>query len=1154
MDPFTKRMLERAKARREKLDTQLSNAGHEIRPRRSPLKDANAIVLQASRQYSYKINPPSSIKNAKSFNPFPELSSSLNTTTNSTQESFNITTESSFKAPGTPEKSKKCSEEVTNKENGSQMMSSVKSKLERLGKLYSDDESRELSSPIHRTEETFSAEESSIDEYKSTKRHGARLDRLAALASTINNWEDDLSHPQLVKKDESKAEKIQAQINDKVKGVSAECQPSTSGYSRWKSNGNSGKNSDSNLTRNFKWDKKIITNLEPKTPEKTPEKSVGVEKRVDIPKLLSKTPDKGDRNSNTSSSSGNRSGNRFGGYSGSSKNIITSPGSVLSKASLFESKSVATKAKDPAEMSLSERMALFERNKGEALIPKAPLTLSVPTNKLQEPSKSFNQSGKNDSLNKSVMKSKELFEKGLPKQELENDILRDTQTERQKELTMLRSRFNKNKESVQVAAESCIRPRKNSENTANGSPKNSPVCPVKPTPASDHIPVPPPLPQGSTTPKKQEEKVSAKRQVIRSPSQSQHQSKQAVSEVKRFKVSLSKAEHLYPDLSGLTESTDTDTTDGEFTIASTEPDTVTLEEGSDKSDSDFDTDDYTQEEGNTSFETSILKVVTRQTIANKRQIESDAESSTSDISVLDEMDEYLDECLANQESHGPTPPKLNREAASPSTASSSFKYSAGFRSPIKVTSRSSIKNQPYIVEGDNHVPLMYSLSSYRRQQSTPNKTPVKQVSKLAMDESREIEPQAHGISQEASLVGDKIKRLMDEVCKQQTIIGQASQALNLCTATVEFSGSREQVEGERLLLIATHRRQAALNEIQRLKIEGTLRPAVPGESIVQESGSLTISALTLPLKKDYHGNRDMCLHFLCLIRHLDVIIATPVVQAELGDSCCRFPSTLKLDNLYSDFKITIEVYSLETRAEILPHEIKYHIHTNIGHNGSGASSKKAGGKTPKKLQKQEKLIMPSVQSPAGPGAVRSPAFALSGYVVFSLREVNRQQFTLNKVPRNSSLEGHLQMHVSCELSIAVEHRGFLTMFEDVSGFGAWHRRWCLLKGDTLSYWKYPDDERKKTPIGSIELQGVVTNNVGLVSRDICARPNTFLLETVRPTQPGDEESMIVIKNGPLTTIKHLLSADTKEERLEWCSKLNKTLNLIRAWGGGTPGY
>lgn len=55
---------------------------------------------------------------------------------------------------------------------------------------------------------------------------------------------------------------------------------------------------------------------------------------------------------------------------------------------------------------------------------------------------------------------------------------------------------------------------------------------------------------------------------------------------------------------------------------------------------------------------------------------------------------------------------------------------------------------------------------------------------------------------ERALVQDKIKSLQEEVCKQQTIIGQASQALNFCMSTIEFSGSREQVEGESVLLVA----------------------------------------------------------------------------------------------------------------------------------------------------------------------------------------------------------------------------------------------------------------------------------------------------------------------------------------------------------------
>lgn len=74
-------MLERAKARREKLDTQLSNAGHEIK-RRSPLKEAT-------------INIPSPVK--------------------------------------TPPKSIV----QENKENTTTLAANVKSKLDRLGKLYS---------------------------------------------------------------------------------------------------------------------------------------------------------------------------------------------------------------------------------------------------------------------------------------------------------------------------------------------------------------------------------------------------------------------------------------------------------------------------------------------------------------------------------------------------------------------------------------------------------------------------------------------------------------------------------------------------------------------------------------------------------------------------------------------------------------------------------------------------------------------------------------------------------------------------------------------------------------------------------------------------------------------------------------------------------
>lgn len=59
------------------------------------------------------------------------------------------------------------------------------------------------------------------------------------------------------------------------------------------------------------------------------------------------------------------------------------------------------------------------------------------------------------------------------------------------------------------------------------------------------------------------------------------------------------------------------------------------------------------------------------------------------------------------------------------------------------------------------------------------------------------------IAYDGKRVKEKIEKLLVEVGKQQQIITQTSQALNLCAATVEFSGSTESVEGERHLLVAS---------------------------------------------------------------------------------------------------------------------------------------------------------------------------------------------------------------------------------------------------------------------------------------------------------------------------------------------------------------
>jgi actin-binding protein anillin len=55
---------------------------------------------------------------------------------------------------------------------------------------------------------------------------------------------------------------------------------------------------------------------------------------------------------------------------------------------------------------------------------------------------------------------------------------------------------------------------------------------------------------------------------------------------------------------------------------------------------------------------------------------------------------------------------------------------------------------------------------------------------------------------------------------------------------------------QKVCMFTAHRRQAALHEIQRLKVEGSLRP-VGYSSELMEQGSLIITNITLPLKKEY---------------------------------------------------------------------------------------------------------------------------------------------------------------------------------------------------------------------------------------------------------------------------------------------------------------
>ncbi|XP_072374652.1 anillin-like isoform X3 [Scyliorhinus torazame] len=456
----------------------------------------------------------------------------------------------------------------------------------------------------------------------------------------------------------------------------------------------------------------------------------------------------------------------------------------------------------------------------------------------------------------------------------------------------------------------------------------------------------------------------------------------------------------------------------------------------------------------------------------------------------------------------------------------------------------------------------YSIDLYRTQRRS-----ARLQEKKKEETKKTITPRAAENSwlatQEVS-AKEKIKILNDEIIRLNSIMHQASQALNCCTDEEHGKGSREEAEAERHLLIASEKRTALLTELRRLKEEGNA--VSMGETTKLTNGlepcrgTISISDLRLPLKAEFvcsalHKQGKPSHYFLLMIRYgPHNIVATPLATAEdaqHGDTI-TFPTIITLHDIHYKFEIDVEVYSLAQAANVATSEKRRVSRSKVI--------------TPKKLLTS--ITKSSMQSPAASPAVnsvRTSRFVLVGSHKVTQASLGKNKFPLDKmkfdgkvrqllgdefqdkVPFLSPLEGAVYLKLLCRFHSTVEHSGFLTMFEDVSGFGAWHRRWFLLSGNTLSYWTYPNEEKHKKPIGCIDLASCTKDKIEPASREFCSRPKTLELITVRPQCNDDSDTLVVTCRNKMCFTKNWLSADTKEERNLWMEKLNQVLLNLGTW-------
>ncbi|KFW74475.1 Actin-binding protein anillin, partial [Manacus vitellinus] len=151
--------------------------------------------------------------------------------------------------------------------------------------------------------------------------------------------------------------------------------------------------------------------------------------------------------------------------------------------------------------------------------------------------------------------------------------------------------------------------------------------------------------------------------------------------------------------------------------------------------------------------------------------------------------------------------------------------------------------------------LPYSVDAYRSQRFKETDRPsIKQIIVRKEDVASKLEMKRNGPSDQVN-IKKKMQELNNEINMQQTVIYQASQALNCCFDEEHGKGSQEEAEAERLLLLATEKRTALLEELNKLKSEGPHSKRNKGASTSTEfapsRGSVSISEMRLPLKADF---------------------------------------------------------------------------------------------------------------------------------------------------------------------------------------------------------------------------------------------------------------------------------------------------------------
>lgn len=432
--------------------------------------------------------------------------------------------------------------------------------------------------------------------------------------------------------------------------------------------------------------------------------------------------------------------------------------------------------------------------------------------------------------------------------------------------------------------------------------------------------------------------------------------------------------------------------------------------------------------------------------------------------------------------------------------------------------------------------LAHTISFYRRQGTLARKTQIDL--KTEDDDKSDNEENASADQTDSSAPPyaptneATLKRLHEAIIVQQDQICQASRALAFCRQNTHFRGSREEVDAQRALLIATERRRAYV--VERDRIMNSRGLVISNERASEPRGTLTFSYMAVKLSRDYINmyvrSHSECYqyYFIVLIKHGENVLHTSLASSSQGvkSGFVEFSHYIQLCGLTTDFTCTVEIYALRTAFE---------------EKGQDKAKKQSTWKRMVTTPISGSLLSHSAGSATLPGSssrpvcVIDPGFQKVGYVTLNRSQIKKQKFYMTDAME--PLDGNLVLNMRCfaEEVDPLEMRGFISLYQIVSGLGAWTRFWCVLNNGQMRFWRYLEDEEKKSPSVTLDLSKCLSN-VSEVSPSVASLPHSIQVDVAL----GDEEM-------PTEEIRLLLAAESHEMKLRWTEVINTAIRNAHLW-------